>query len=215
MISSVQNPNTRALSTSPTIVIRVTGVILGLFPYKATDSDSLAYLFPLLTHSMYSHPNMSYPGTGTYRPYSYQYPTVDPLPLPSMSTIALQDIVEGQQRATSGLVTLLSQERTTAESTTREHKQQLSNMTSLSQHFLLFMPDVEQKLSALESEIRTNACTNCLNPESTELQARLKDMLEVVANLGRIAEGFACSTGLRLVPVRSNATIPDVPEPVY
>jgi hypothetical protein len=132
-----------------------------------------------------------------------------------MSTIALQDIVEGQQRATSGLVTLLSQERTTAESTTREHKQQLSNMTSLSQHFLLFMPDVEQKLSALESEIRTNACTNCLNPESTELQARLKDMLEVVANLGRIAEGFACSTGLRLVPVRSNATIPDVPEPVY
>jgi flagellar biosynthesis/type III secretory pathway chaperone len=117
-----------------------------------------------------------------------------------MSTIALQDIVEGQQRATNGLVTLLSQERTTVESTAREHNQQLSNLTSLSQNFLTFMPDVEQKFSALESSIRAN----CSNPDNAELQARVKDMLEVVANLGRIAEGFACSTGLRLVPVRSN-----------
>jgi hypothetical protein len=55
-----------------------------------------------------------------------------------VSTIGLQDIVEGQQRATNGLITLLSQERTTAESNTREGKQQLSNLTSLSQHFLIF-----------------------------------------------------------------------------
>ena len=40
-----------------------------------------------------------------------------------MSTIALQDIGEGQQHATNGLVILLSQERMTAESTIREHKQ--------------------------------------------------------------------------------------------
>ena len=146
---------------------------------------------------MYSHPNMSY----ARNPWSYQYPPpIDPLPLPSMSTIALQDIVEGQQRATNGLVSLLSQERITTESTTRDHKQQLLNLTSLSQHFLMSMPDVEQKYSALENSIRTN----CSNPDNADLQARLKDMLEVVANLGRIAEGFACSTGLRLVPVRND-----------
>lgn len=149
---------------------------------------------------MYAHPNHSYPGT--YRPATgYNYcpiaPPVDLPPLPSLSTIALQDIVDGQQRATSGLVTLLSQERTSTETNAREHKQQLANLTSLSQNFLNFMPDVEQKFSALESSIRAN----CSNPENVELQNRVKDMIEVVANLGRIAEGFACSTGLRLVPV--------------
>jgi hypothetical protein len=59
------------------------------------------------------------------------------------------------------------------------------------------------KISALESSIRTNYT----NPDKPN--CCLKDMLEVVANLGRIAEGFACSTWLRLVPVRSNETIPD------
>ena len=43
---------------------------------------------------------------------------------------------------------------------------------------------------------------------AAELQAPLKDMLDVVANLGRIAEGFSCSAGHRLVPVRSDD--PDV-----
>ena len=144
---------------------------------------------------MYSHPNSSYPRN----PWVYQYP-------PSTHSLFLQR-PPSHSRTTSkasnaphnGLVTLLSEERTTAESTTREHKQQLSNLT-LSQNFLIFMPDVEQKFSALESSIRTN----CSNPDNAELQARLKDMLEVVANLGRMAEGFACSTGLRLVPVRSD-----------
>ncbi|KAI9442759.1 hypothetical protein H4582DRAFT_1930758 [Lactarius indigo] len=143
---------------------------------------------------MYTHPNPS----PYYRPsWGYQAPPVDPPALPSMSTIALQDIVEGQQRATNGLVSLLSQERTTTESNTREQKQQLANLASLSQHFLTFMPDVEQKFSALEASIRAN-CTN--NNDNVELQNRVKDMVEVVASLGRIAEGFACSTGLRLVP---------------
>ena len=67
--------------------------------------------------------------------------------------------------------------------------------------FLMFMLDVEQKYSALEISIRAN----CSNPDNAMLQARLNDMLEIVANRGRISEGFACSTGLRLVPVRSNA----------
>ncbi|KAH9060359.1 hypothetical protein EDB83DRAFT_2387161 [Lactarius deliciosus] len=121
---------------------------------------------------MYTHPNPS----SCYRPaWGYQCPP---------------DIVEGQQRTTNGLVSLLSQERTTTESNTREQKQQLTTLTSLSQHFLTFMPDVEQKFSALESSIRAN----CTNPDNVELQNR------VVASLGRIAEGFACSTGLRLVP---------------
>ena len=62
------------------------------------------------------------------------------------------------------------------------------------------MPDVEQKFSALESSIRAT----CTNPDNAELQTRLKDMVEVIANLGRIAEGFACATGLRLVPMRSD-----------
>ncbi|KAI9453147.1 hypothetical protein BJY52DRAFT_861579 [Lactarius psammicola] len=146
---------------------------------------------------MYTHPNPSF--AGNYRPaWGYQCPPVDTptSTLPSLSTIALQDIVEGQQRATNGLVSLLSQERSTTESNTREHKQQLANLTSLSQHFLTFMPDVEQKFSALESTIRAN----CTNPDNVDLQNRVRDMVEVVAGLGRIAEGFACSTGLRLVP---------------
>ncbi|KAH9170144.1 hypothetical protein EDB89DRAFT_1979868 [Lactarius sanguifluus] len=142
---------------------------------------------------MYTHPNPS----SYYRSaWDYQCPPVDPPALPSLSTIALQDIVEGQQRTTNGLVSLLSQERTTTESNTREQKQQLTTLTSLSQHFLTFMPDVEHKFSALESSIRAN----CTNPDNVELQNRVKDMVEVVASLGRIAEGFACSTGLRLVP---------------
>ncbi|KAF8257945.1 hypothetical protein EI94DRAFT_1791385 [Lactarius quietus] len=143
---------------------------------------------------MYAQPYPHY--TGTYRPYQCPPLPAEPPALPSMSTIALQDIVQGQQQATNGLVTLLSNERTTAETNTREHKQQLANLTSLSSNFLSFMPDVEQKFLALESSIRSN----CSNPENADLQARVKDMVEVVANLGRIAEGFACSTGLRLVP---------------
>jgi flagellar biosynthesis/type III secretory pathway chaperone len=117
-----------------------------------------------------------------------------------LSTVALQDIVEGQQRVTNGLVTLLSQERTSNDRSTRDHKQQLASLTALSQHFLTFMPDVEQKFSALEGSIRNN----CPVADNSDLQNRVKDMVEVVANLGRIAEGFACSTGLRLVPVCSS-----------
>ena len=165
-----------------------------------THADSLISS-PLLTHIMSAYT----PYTGTYRPpYTYQCPPIDSPALPSMSTMALQDIVEGQQRTTNGLVSLLSHERTTSESNTREQKQQLANLTSLSQNFLTFMPDIEQKFSSLESSIRAN----CTNPDNAELQARLKDMVEVVANIGRIAEGFACSTGLRLVPVRNLATNP-------
>ena len=78
----------------------------------------------------------------------------------------------------------------------KKDKQQLLNLT-LSQHLLISMPDIEQKYSALESSIHAN----CSNPDNVELQARLKYML-VVANLGRIAEGFVCSTGLR-TPSRS------------
>ena len=44
--------------------------------------------------------------------------------------------------------------------------------------------------------------------DNTELQARLKDMLEVVAILGRIAEGFASFIRHCLVPVCSDN--PDV-----
>ncbi|KAI0296506.1 hypothetical protein B0F90DRAFT_1033646 [Multifurca ochricompacta] len=141
---------------------------------------------------MYNYPR---PAWG-YQPTPAELP-----PLPSLSTIALQDVVEGQQRATNGLVSLLSQERTSNERSTRDHKQQLANLTALSQNFLTFMPDVEQKFSALEGSIRSN----CPNNDNTELQNRIKDMVEVVANLGRIAEGFACSTGLRLVPVLNDA----------
>ena len=113
--------------------------------------------------------------------------------------MALQDIVEGQQRTTNGLVSLLSQERTTNERSACDHKQQLAHLTALSQNFLSFMPDVEQKFSSLESLIRHNCSGTNLN--NTEVHDRVNDMAEVVANLRRFAEGFACSTGLRLVPV--------------
>jgi len=119
--------------------------------------------------------------------------------------MAIQDIVEGQQRATNGLVSLLSHERSTTETNTREHKQQIAHMTSLTQHFLTIMPDIEQKFASLEGSIRNH----CPNPDNAELQNRLKDMVEVVANIGRIAEGFACSTGLRLVPVSVIPAIDD------
>jgi hypothetical protein len=119
-----------------------------------------------------------------------------------MSTTALRDIVEGQQRATTGLVTLLSQERTSNETSTRDNKQQLGNLVTLSQNFLGFIPDVEQKFSALENSIRIN----CANVDNAGLQDRLNDMEQTVINLRRIAESFASSAGLRLVPVSSTAS---------
>lgn len=138
--------------------------------------------------------------------YSYPYypqPTpVEPLPYPSLSTSALQDIVEGQQRATTGLVSLLSQERTSNERSTRDNKQQISNLVTLSQNFLGFIPDVEQKFSALETSIRAN----CTNVDNADVQERLNDMEQAVTTLSRIAESFASSTGLRLVPVSSTAS---------
>ena len=112
--------------------------------------------------------------------------------------MALQDIVEGQQRAMSGLGSLLSQERTFNERSTRDNKQQLTNLATLSQNLLSFMPDVEQKFSALESFIRGN----CTIADDPELHDRVNDMVLAIANLRRIAESFASSTGLRLVPVR-------------
>jgi hypothetical protein len=119
-----------------------------------------------------------------------------------LSTTAIQDIVEGQQRTTDGLVSLLSQERTANERGSRDHKQQLAHLTALSQNFLSFMPDVELTFSSLEILIRNN----CPSANNSELQDRVKDMAEVVANLRRFAEGFACSTGLRLVPVCDTAS---------
>ena len=112
--------------------------------------------------------------------------------------MALQDIVEGQQRAMSGLGSLLSQERTSNERSTRDNKQQLTNLVTLSQNLLGYMPDVEQKFSALESFIRGNWTI----ADEPELQDRVNDMVQVISNLRRIAESFASSTGLRLVPVR-------------
>jgi flagellar biosynthesis/type III secretory pathway chaperone len=112
--------------------------------------------------------------------------------------MALQDIVEGQQRAMNGLGSLLSQERTCNERSTRDNKQQLTNLVTLSQNLLGFMPDVEQKFLALENFIRGN----CTIADEPELQDRVNDMVQVIANLRRIAESFACSAGLRLVPVR-------------
>lgn len=147
---------------------------------------------------MCTYPNPPY--------YSYPYysqPTpVEPLPYPSLSTSALEDIVEGQQRATTGLVSLLSQERTSNERSTRDNKQQISNLVTLSQNFLGFIPDVEQKFSALETSIRAN----CINVDNPEVQERLNDMEQAIATLTRIAESFASSTGLRLVPVSSTAS---------
>ncbi len=115
-----------------------------------------------------------------------------------MSTVALQDIVEGQQRAMNGLGSLLSQERTSNERSTHDNKQQLTNLATLSQNLLGFIPDVEQKFLSLECFIRAN----CTIADETELQDRVDDMLQVITNLRRFAESFASSTGLRLVPVR-------------
>jgi hypothetical protein len=150
---------------------------------------------------MYSYP--SQPHCYVNRPTwaSHSTPVDSPSPT-ALSTTALQDIVEGQQRSINGLLSLLSQERSASDRNTQDHKQQLANLTALSQHFLSFMPDVEQKLSALETSIRSHGPI----PDNSDLQNRVKDMVELVVNLGRIAEGFACSTGLRLVPVCSTAS---------
>ena len=147
----------------------------------------------------YQNPYHSYP---YYTPYGAQPTPIEPLPVPSLSTIALQDIVEGQQRATTGLATLLSQERTSNERSTRDNKQQLTNLVTLSQNFLGYLPDVEQKFSALENSIPINST----NGDNTVLQDRLNDMEQAIVNLRRIAESFASSTGLRLVPVCSTAS---------
>jgi hypothetical protein len=148
---------------------------------------------------MYSYPNQSH--CYINRPaWASQPIPVEPPAFPSVSTIALTDIVEGQQRATNGLLSLLSQERTANDRSARDYKQQLANLTALSQHFLSFMPDVDEKFSALETSIRSHFPS----ADDNDLQNRVKDMVEVVGNLGRLAEGFASSTGLRLVPVRSS-----------
>jgi hypothetical protein len=147
----------------------------------------------------YQNPYYSYP---YYSPYGTQPTPIEPLPVPSLSTTALQDIVEGQQRATTGLVTLLSQERTSSERSTRDNKQQLTNLVTLSQNFLGYLPDVEQKFSALENSIPINST----NADNAGLQDRLNDMEQAIVNLRRIAESFASSTGLRLVPVCSTAS---------
>ena len=55
-----------------------------------------------------------------------------------------------------------------------------ANLTSLSQNFLTIMPNIEQKFSSFDSPIRTN----CTNPNDAELQAPLKDMVEVIADMG-------------------------------
>ena len=112
--------------------------------------------------------------------------------------MALQDIVEGQQRAMNGLGSLLSQERTSNERSTRDNKQQLTNLVALSQYLLGFIPDVEQKFLSLESFIHSN----CAIADDPELQDRVDDMVQVITNLRRIAESLASSSGLRLVPVR-------------
>ena len=39
------------------------------------------------------------------------------------------------------------------------------------------MANIEQKFSSLESSIRTN----CTSPDNAELRARLKDMVDVIA----------------------------------
>jgi hypothetical protein len=145
---------------------------------------------------MCTYPNQycTYP---YYPPWGSQSTPSEPPPLPSLSTMALQDIVEGQQRAMNGLSSLLSQERTSNEHSMRDNKQQLTNLVTLSQNFLGFIPDVEQKFSALESLIRGN----CTITNNAELQDRVNDMVQVIANLRRTAESLACSTGLRLVPV--------------
>jgi hypothetical protein len=150
---------------------------------------------------MCTYPNQYYPYP-YYTPWGSQSNYFDSSPVPSVSTTALQDIVEGQQRATNGLVSLLSQERVSNEQGTRDNKQQFSNLLTLSQNFLGFIPEVEQKFAALESQIHDK----CSSANNAEMEDRLNDMDQVITNLKRIAEGFACSTGLRLVPVRNTAS---------
>ena len=146
---------------------------------------------------MCSYPNQYY--SSPYNPtWGSQSTPFEPPPPTPLSTMALQDIVEGQQRAMNGLGSLLSQERTSNERSTRDNKQQLTNLVTLSQNLFGFMPDVEQKFLALESFIRSN----CTIADDPELQDRINDMVQVIANLRRIAESLACSSGFRLVPVR-------------
>ena len=116
--------------------------------------------------------------------------------------MALQDIVEGQQRAMNGLGSLLSQERISNERSTRDNKQQLTNLVTLSQNLLSFIPDVEQKFSSLEGFIHSN----CAIAGDPELQDRVNDMVQVITNLRRIAESFACSTGLDRKSTRLNSS---------
>jgi hypothetical protein len=142
------------------------------------------------------HPNQ-YHSFPYYTAWGSQPTAFEPPPPTPLSTMALQDIVEGQQRAMNGLGSLLSQERTSSERSTRDNKQQLTNLVTLSQILLGFIPDVEQKFSALESSIHGN----CTIADDPELQDRVNDMVQIIANLRRIAESFACSTVLRLVPV--------------
>ncbi|KAF8499536.1 hypothetical protein F5888DRAFT_83251 [Russula emetica] len=144
---------------------------------------------------MCTYPNQYYPFP-SYPAWGPQSTPCEPPPPTSLSTMALQDIVEGQQRAMNGLGSLLSQERASNERSTRDNKQQLTNLATLSQNLLGFMPDVEQKFSALDSFIRGNYTI----ADDPELQDRVNDMVQVITNLRRIAESFACSTGLRLVP---------------
>jgi hypothetical protein len=151
---------------------------------------------------MCTYPNQYYPYP-YYTPWAPQSNYFDSSQVPGLSTTALQDIVEGQQRTTNGLVSLLSQERVSNEQGTRENKQQLSNLLTLSQNFLSFIPEVEQKFAALETSIQAN----CSSANNAELEDRMNDMDQVIINLKRIAEGFACSTGLRLVPVRNTASL--------
>jgi hypothetical protein len=47
------------------------------------------------------------------------------------------------------------------------------------------------------------------------LQAQVKDTVKVVTNVGRIAKGFACSIGLRLVPERNIVTATHEPPGLY
>ena len=170
-------------------------------PYKVYDSlifipsstfPRVSHLLPMCTYPNQYYPVPHYPAWGSLST-PFELPPSSPLP-----TMALQDIVEGQQRAMNGLGSLLSQERTSNERTTRDNKQQLNNLVSLSQNLLGFIPDVEQKFLALEIFIRGN----CTIADEPELQDRVNDMVQVITNLRRIAESFACSTGLRLVPVR-------------
>jgi hypothetical protein len=81
------------------------------------------------------------------------------------------------------------------------HTSQLE-IQRLSQHFLSFIPDVEQEFSSLSSLIRINRT----NPDNADLLTRVNAMVEVEPNLRRIADDFACSNGHPLVLMRSYCT---------